>query len=276
MKFQIPFHRNFKYFEKDKIEILINYKPDIKKLDDFINQYSDYRIIIAFGERESKEGAFIFKDFEIIQALLQKYTNADIVLRFPQYDTFIEKKLNEYNIPHYYQEIISNWEDLLGFCDLNITDIRIGGNLAFMLYFTSKITREKNIRVRCFCNLCEQRWQTISSIKNFFIRPEDIPYYSNYIDTFEFFPYKENPNYNVLYEVFGIEHKWFGKLNEIIFNYQGEEDNRTLIPAFGEYRSNCQRKCLIDSNSCKICDRIVDLGYALEEKNIIIRNKLKN
>ena len=276
MKFQIPFSRNFKYLDKDKIQIFINYKPDIIKLDNFINQYKDYRIIIAFGEEEDKKGGLILNDYKIIQALLQKYPDVDLVVRMPTYDHVVEEDLNRYNIPHYYQYICCDWENLLGFCSLNITDIRIGGNLPFMLYFTSKITKEKNIRLRCFCNYCEQKWQTIPSIKNFFIRPEDIPFYSNYIDTFEFRSYGDNTNYNVLYEVFGIEHKWFGKLSEIILNYQGNEDNRTLIPEFGEYRSRCQRKCLIDSNSCKICDRIADLSYSLEDKNIIIRSNLKN
>lgn len=270
MKFQIPFYRNFKYFDKDKIQILINYKPDIKKLDNFINQYKDYRIIIAFGEEEDKKGGFILNDYKIIQVLLQKYPDVDLVVRMSTYDQVVEEDLNKYNIPHYYQYICCDWEDLLGFCSLNITDIRIGGNLAFLLEFTKEIAKKNNIQLRCICNFCEQKWQSIPSIKNFFIRPEDIPLYSNYIDTFEFMPYDKNTNYNVLYEIYGIKHKWLGKLKEIIINYQGEEDNKTLIPEFGQYRSRCQRKCLIDNNFCKICDRIIELSKVLNDKNIIL------
>lgn len=265
MKFQIPFHRNFEYFDKDKTEIFIKYKPNIKKLDDFIGQYLDYRIVIAFEEPGN------LKDWEIIQVLLQKYPNADITVRVPEYLQYVEDNLNKYNIPHYYQEIINNEEDLLGFCALNITDIRIGGKLAFMLYFTSKIARENNVRLRCFCNLSDQKWQSIPPIKSFFIRPEDIPFYSQFIDTFEFFPYSENPNYNTLYEIYGINHKWYGKLNEIIYNYRGEQDNRTLIPEFGQYRTRCHRNCLMNETACQFCQRITELGYALDEKNIIVK-----
>ena len=240
------------------------------KLDNFINQYKDYRIIIAFGEEEETKGGLIFKDYEIIQALIQKYSNVNIVVRIPTYHKTIEEDLNKYNIPHYYQYICCDWEDLLGFCSLNITDIRIGGNLAFLLEFTKEITEKYHIKIRCICNFCEQKWQVIPSIKNFFIRPEDIPLYANYIDVFEFMPYGKNTNFNTLYEIYGIKHKWLGELKEIIVNYQGDENNKTLIPEFGTYRLRCQRKCLIDNNSCKICDRIIELSKVLSDKNIIL------
>ena len=55
-----------------------------------------------------------------------------------EYNKEIEEKFNSLNIPHYYQYICCDWENLLGFCSLNVTDIRIGGNLAFMMKMTKK------------------------------------------------------------------------------------------------------------------------------------------
>lgn len=268
MKFQIPFYRNFKYFDKDKIEIFIKYKPDIKKLDAFIKEYSDYRIIIAFGETQIEQGSFILKDYKIIKALLEIHPDVDITVRIPIYNKIIEEDLNKYNIPHYYQYICCDWENLLGFCSLNVTDIRIGGNLAFMMKITSDFIRKKGIRVRCFCNNCEKKWDSIDTIKNFFIRPEDITYYAQFIDTFEFKDISENNAYNTLYKIYAIDQRWNDKLKDIIYNYDGEEINSTILPEFGEYRSKCNRRCLIEPTSCKICDQIIYFSQVLSQKNL--------
>jgi hypothetical protein len=69
-----------------------------------------------------------------------------------------------------------------------------------------------------------------------------------------------NKVYNTLYEIYAINHKWDGKLKDIIYNYDGEEINSTILPEFGVYRSRCNRRCLIEPNSCKICDRIIELS----------------
>lgn len=281
MKFQIPFYRDFKYFDKNKTQIFIKYKPDIKKLDNFIKEYSEYRIVIAFEEKDSQGVSFLasvdkktafLNDCKIIQTLLKinANLNVDITVRIPIYHEIIEEILNEYNIPHYYQYICCDWEDLLGFCSLNITDIRIGGNLAFMMEFVKNFTKERGIRIRCFCNYCEKKWDTINIIKNFFIRPEDILLYAKYVDTFEFKDINNNEAYNTLYEIYAIEHKWNGKLNEIIFNYDGEEDNRTIIPNFGKYRLRCQRKCFMVPNFCRVCDRVKEASDFLKGRNLVI------
>lgn len=268
MKFQIPYSKNFQYFNKDDTEIFINYKPEIKKLDTFITQYSDYRIVIAFGQKEMDKGGLILKDLEIIQALAEKHPN--IVLRVPQYYKAIERDLNKYNIPHYYQYIVNNWEDFLGFLSLNVTDIRIGGNLCFCLTNARNFAKEKGIKLRCYCNYCEKNWDVIPAIKNFFIRPEDISLYANYIDVFEFYRENRTISMNTYYKIYAINQSWFGSLKEIIFNYDSDEDNRTILPEFALYRKNCKRKCL-EGGTCFICDRICELSYILDEKNFIIK-----
>ena len=265
MKFQIPFYRNFKYFDKDKIEINIIYKPKIKELYDFLSEYKDYRINIITTVPLDE------KDFTILGALAEIYSN--ISVRSVIYNKEIEEKFNSLNIPHYYQYICCDWENLLGFCSLNVTDIRIGGNLGFMMRIASDFTKKKGIRLRCFCNYCEKKWDSIDTIKNFFIRPEDIPYYAQFIDTFELVDVNGNKGYNTLYEIYGMEHKWDGKLKDIIYNYDGEEYNNTIILEFGEYRSRCGRKCLIEPYSCQICNRIIELSQSFHQKNIRIKKE---
>jgi len=50
--------------------------------------------------------------------------------------------------------------------------------------------------------------------KQFFIRPEDVDIYGEYVDVIEFYDSIEQQN--VLYEVYFKDKEWNGKLREII------------------------------------------------------------
>lgn len=129
--------------------------------------------------------------------------------------------------------------------------------------FNAKIisfyAKKNNKSLRSFCNICESSWDETPSLKTFFIRPEDIDLYNNYIDTFEFYADPTDATkINTLYEIYTKDKSWFGKLNEIILGYEGDEDNRFIIPRFGEQRLNCDKSCIKNIKPfCRICDRII-------------------
>lgn len=226
--------------------------------------YRQYRINFIINEDLTSE------DYELITVLLKEYNN--IVLCFPVYSSPIEELLNKYNIPHYYNEFIKDWDRFHGFLSLNVTDIFIAEELCFNLRNCSIQAKKKGKKLRSYCNVCESSWEEGRSLKSFFIRPEDIEIYSQYIDTFEFFPFNRKldaTRLNTLYKVYAIDKKWFGQLNEIIDGYEGDEDSRFIIPRFGEVRPNCKKKCL-ESGTCYICDRIIDLSKTLKDKNIMV------
>ena len=129
----------------------------------------------------------------------------------------------------------------------------------FNVKILSTAAKKNNKSLRSFCNVCESSWLETPSIKTFFIRPEDLKLYEKYIDTFEFYINNTSASrLNTLYEIYVKDQKWFGKLEEIIVGYIGEEDNRFFIPNnFGEKRLNCNKKCMQDNEKCNICNRIV-------------------
>lgn len=94
-------------------------------MDNFINTYGkNHRINLIVNNLDDK-------DFEIITALIEKYSSYTIVIRFPKYNKEIEEKFNNNKILHYYNQIISNWDLFIGFLSLNVTDIIVGNELAF-------------------------------------------------------------------------------------------------------------------------------------------------
>ena len=265
MTFAIPFSKNFKYSNQN-IQWNINYKPKIKQLNDFIAAYGTHRINLIITDFEYD------RDCQIISALRKKFPDVEIIMCLPSYDKQIEKILNEQNLPHYYNERITDWDKFQGFLHLNVTDIFIGENLAFNVKILKLNAEKYKKSLRCFCNLCESSWEYTPSLKTFFIRPEDLNLYENYIDTFEFYTNAASvAALNIWYEIYTKDKKWTGKLDEIIMGYKGEEDNTFIVSNFGEKRLNCNKKCMQGIEpTCHICDRIIDLSKTLKERNIIV------
>ena len=271
MGFAIPFFRKFNYLNQD-IQLNINYKPKIKELDNFIEKYGSHRINLIFKNN------IIDNDFEILDALKEKYPNCKLFICMPFFNNELDNYLNKHNFPYYYNEIITTWDKFQGFLKLNVTDIFIGEDLAFNAKILSFNAKKNNKSLRSYCNVCESSWEKTPSIKTFFIRPEDLEVYENYIDTFEFYANIDDPvRLNTLYQVYAKDRQWYGKLKDLIVGYEGEEDNKYIIPRFGESRVSCDKRCMKNANgACQICDRIIDLHYALKNQNIVISFQEKN
>lgn len=268
MNFAIPFTRKFKYLKDENLQLNIVYKPKIKELNDFIAAYGQNHRINIFVEEKIEDE----RDFEIFKTLLETYPTYKIIFCLPYYSQQLESKLNKNNIPHYYSEIVTDWDTFNGFLELNITDIFIGENLCFYIPQVSEKAKKKQLFLRTFCNICQSPWENTPSLKNFFIRPEDIELYENYIDTFEFFfDTFDSIKLNVLYEVYKQDKKWFGLLNEIILNLKDDIDNRFLISYFGERRLSCRKRCAYETEpTCHICDRIKELSEQLKDKELYV------
>lgn len=265
MGYAIPFVRNFKYFNQPNIQLNINYKPKIKELDTFISEYGAHRINFICSEKIQN------KDFDIILSLREKYPKTKIVICMPFYNNEIENELNKYSLPHYYNEFVNNWDKFQGFLKLNITDIFIAEDLGFCVKDLSYNAKKKGIQLRSFCNICESSWDKTPSLKTFFIRPEDIELYQDYIDTFEFYiDDSDATRINTLYEIYAKNKKWFGYLSEIIVGYEGNEDNRFIVPRFGEKRLSCEKKCMRGGKQkCELCDTIIKLEQTFKQFEIL-------
>lgn len=267
-KFAVPFRKDFKFFQ-DNPELNIHYKPKIKELDTFISNYSSYRINFIFNEEFDVD-----RDLPILLALKEKYKDMRLAAALPKYTEELESLLSSNQLPHYYQELIGDWDRFRGFLTLDVTDIFITGELCFSLYNVSDLAIEAQKSLRCYCNICQTSWPKLPSSKTFFIRPEDIPLYENYINVFEFYFSPEEKIHsnklNILYKIYHQEQKWRGNLAEIISGFNESINNAYIIPKFGERRINCDKRCLHSYSSCHICDRIIELAESLKDHQIVI------
>ena len=170
------------------------------------------------------------------------------------------KQVQENEIPFFFANYVTTWDQLHGLMKYNPTDMYICEDLGFSLDKVSKILHENNIRVRVFPNICQSSFPETNSLKTFFIRPEDVEIYSVFVDVFELL--SDENTQQVLYKVYK-QGKWFGKIKEIIPSFKGELDSRYVLNTFGMIRSKCGKKCLYKIGSCNICDRFTELSDTL-------------
>lgn len=271
MNFAIPFTRKFNYFNQPNVEINIHYKPKVKKLDDFISKYSQKRINLIFQEGEfDKE-----RDLPLIEAFREKYPQCELVMRLPVYSRQIQSLLAQKQLPHYYYILANRWGIFNGLLNTSVTDIYISEDLCFSLDIIQQKVRDKNKKIRTFCNVCQATWPEEESLRTFFIRPEDIFLYNKYIDVVEFFEAEKDKNsLNTLYNLYNKGERWVGPLKEIIKGFKGDTDSYYLFSRFGEKRLDCGKRCNI--SNCSFCVYVASLASTLKQNQIGIFYKNKN
>ena len=261
MNFCLPYMKSFPH--NDEIpEFTIKYnslKDSYEDLVKFIETYSDRRINIE---------------------LLHDATGADTILPLLKINPEIYLKLNESyiqkvtafkekGIRFFFSLQSDNWDSFNSLVNIGVSDIYIANELGFSLLTISKILKNKNIHIRVIVNIAQARdpFESTEPIKAFFIRPEDIDDYETYIDTIEFFA-DNQVQYEVLYETYAYNKNWDGNLQEIIIGLRIPIDSRTIIPEFGLYRGNCEKRCFRGSN-CAICNRVVELSETMASRDIM-------
>ena len=261
MKFCIPFNKESTALEKCD-EIVINYTPNQSepRLESFIQMWPDQRVTLNIGnEVPTEELVKMFKT-------LESYPNFSI--RFNQINTLILDYLQGINIPYYFNNIANTYDDLYLFKSQGVSEVFIGPTLGFDLINCSKVVKELKLAIRSYHTYGIRTNIYIRPHWQYFIRPEDMPLYEQYIDTIEFLS-TDVYKINTLFDVYQ-EQKWNGKLNEIILTQILPYDNQYIPPIWGRRRIQCGRTCMYKSEGCHICEQLYNLSQTLEKAHIII------
>lgn len=177
------------------------------------------------------------------------------------------QKLRENNVLFYFNSVIDTWDDLLGIVSLGVSDIFIGRDLCFELDKIKAALQflKKSVQIRVYANICQTFYDYDDGLKTFFIRPEDMEFYSTYIDIIEF--YDSADIQKVLYEIYFHDQKWNGNLQEIIKGLKVEINNEYFLTGdFAEQRAVCGRKCL-KGKRCALCDKLVLLAKTIKNSD---------
>ena len=206
-------------------------------------------------------------DIELILAIwdMKKYNIAVCFNYYYDKEISAIDKIKQAGIPFYFQYPISDWDVLTGYVNLGVSDVFITGVLAFELDKVKEVLAEKGITIRCYANICQSIWDEGDTFKKFYIRPEDMDIYSQYIDVVEF--YDAENQQNVLYDVYFHDKKWVGDLREIVKGLRVKVNNYYILGSdFAERRAKCGKKCL-KGNRCSLCERIKELAETIENSD---------
>lgn len=269
MKYCMNYYKeNKKLSQAD--EINIKYDKNELYIIDFLKENIGKRINICLTiddlfDLKSKNNTLLF-------SIKEKLTDANYSIRFPKYinnpcDDLIQR-CKENNIDFFFDEYITDWDKLYGFIKLGVSDIYIVEEMGFSLAKISSIAKENNVKVRVFPNVAQSSFNGTPAITKFFIRPEDIKFYSQYVDIFEFYGYMDKEE--TYYDIY-TSGEWFGDLNEIIINFNSSLDNRCVVDYFANTRANCDKKCL-KNRPCNLCERCYDLAKTLHDHAIAIEH----
>lgn len=168
-------------------------------------------------------------------------------------------------VPAYLNFPISDWETFFNILEWGVSDIWIDGALCFSADAIRKHTNGVNVR------MCPHMSANAgfsaghrSNAYSAFIRPEDVKAYEGFIDILDFQTDNKETE-KTLYNIYkrGYFHN---DLKELIRQLNINSINNTLVPKrFAEKRLNCGQRCQSPSNSCFICERILNLTNKMEE-----------
>lgn len=267
MSFAVQYRNDFRYFDTvDEIvfsykgsESIISILPTLVKenqkavLD--INTIEDVNTIIPF-----------------LNMLKTKHSNFIVKINFINQKDFIPV-LKENNIDFFFLNYCTYIDTVYTMKELGAKEVYITEELGFHLKDLQKM-REAGLKIRVIPDIVQRNSgtkPTVPAVLGFWIRPEDMKLYSNYVDTFEF--YRRDDRLSVVYKIYrdGV---WNDRLDMIIQDAEGLDiESNKLGTNFGLIRLNCGKKCMYSQEKCNLCNEFQKVAYKLKETGYAIENK---
>ena len=245
-------------------ELIIIYDKNNIKLIDFAKERPEEQRLVVFVQTDITE-EHDANDIDIFAAAAEVHPNIAFKLYpYVDYAPFKEK-----NLFYFYEFFTSTWDDVIGLANAGVSDIYVCNILGFNIDLVSAYCKSRNINVRIFPNVAQSNFTPLKEkedfekdITKFFIRPEDVPVFEEYVDYMEFWgPIKDQDEVYRIYK----EQKWLGKLSQIIIGYRGSAYNRELSNMFALHRITCKKRC--NYKNCSMCYQFVGLSTELFENN---------
>ena len=258
-------------------EIAIIYQGQSKELLTFLEKYKGKQVTLVV-QRDYLESFHQKQTWKLLAAIAKKVPDIELAVRFFEPCKFEEVKdilkecIDNLTIPYYFGFVIKDFDRLHYVCQQGVRDVFIAEELCFDLKRVKQVCKQYGVQIRTFPNVAQSNVKSGPALKKFFIRPEDVEEYGEYIDTLEFWgPLDRQATLLRIYKG-GV---WFGDLNELILDLNTSLDSRTIMPIFAEARKNCQRQCM-KGGTCSICERLQSIGAKLGEQGYIIKTNKRH
>ena len=270
MKYAVYYSQLSNYHTSKPDEIIIKYTKNEGKIRDYCAEMPDSRIIIRV---DSPDVNFIKLKAEIAECKKDNVNNFAITV--PSYMFNIDADFFDFmetlGIEFFFIDLVDSWTQLYSVLQCGVSDIYVTNDLAFEIDKVAATAHSAGAKVRLVPNMVQRdAFNQIPILKSFFIRPNDIELYEDYVDIMELAvltPYNIDQALNIY-----RKGKWFGDLRELILNFNDSLDCRYVVDQFGKTRLSCGHRCL-KGKQCHMCDTIQSLSHSLEKVNLAVLPK---
>ena len=164
----------------------------------------------------------------------------------------------ERDIPFYYGFPITTYDELNSIIQFDPYYIIPGPPLFFNL---SYLKETLGLSLRIFPNINNLTgFPKVKEATGTWVRPEDLDYYSKFIDSCEF-PNVDYEAERALFRIYKQEKKFYGPISLIIHGLEEyNADNDLISSEYSIIRTYCQQKCESHERRCTICEMILHLA----------------
>lgn len=245
----------------------VNYKSSHKNLADeircdvdklgylfnFIKDNPGKRVNITFSNN-TLDTAKIYQQVDLIKEIVEDYT-----IECGNVKSLMDFLKDGYNA--FLRFPVTDWETFYQLKEIGVSDIYIDGSLGFQ---QEKLAMTKGyIKLRTSPNKSPNASILGLSPQSFFIRPEDLSFYSSLdiIDFREENQEKEDMLFHI-YERGTFSHD----LNQLIPGRDMGINNLLLNDTeFGKVRANCGQKCKTPGYFCHLCGRTFNIARMIPQ-----------
>lgn len=269
MKYCMLFDSNSKY-SVPEIKINVSSKTDVLMIPLFVEEHPNQRTIAMIRDIDD----FILNDR--LAAIAPRLKDKNISFCCSHYKDMLFSKLKDfadymkrYELSFFFEKPIVDWDTLWAVLLLGVSDMYIAERMGFELPNIKDIANRYNCQIRTYIDVCQSSVHTFDPVFSFWIRPEDIDFYGQYIDVIERYQDGDTIQNDTYYEIFMIQKKWSGDLGEIISGLEDSGlDSRCMLPSWNR-RAYCEKRCLKGS-PCRLCHQAVKLARDLKKEKLII------
>lgn len=249
---------------------------DISRVTEVIYPYDKFSLEEKLKMTEENSELFYVFDIRSIENVeLEELKDLSLLRKNVKFMTDFRRDLINTDLPFFYSFnaiYVDNLDKLKGICKRGVTDAYVTGMLGFQMKNAKDLADRYGVRIRMIPNIAQRSEFTFdntreySNVTAFWVRPEDLELYSNYVDTIEFMSMDEKQA--VYYDIYMNDRKWRGNLGILIAGL-GDIDNRTIpLTDFTLPRLNCEKKCIL--GLCHKCKKYKFLSKMMVDHNIEI------
>lgn len=269
MNYCFHYNKNNPHLSK-ATEWIFSYKEDnpnlIMKMRELKEEGTTQRIILDLTEFSGEP------NWDILSASVREYPNSAILITKAQI-TFVPRMRVE-NIKWFLLNGCYTWDMLNECIKFGVSDVYITNELGFDIKNVKSFCDRNNVKVRVYPNIAQTSaiLLTLGTYESFYIRPEDVDLYENYVDIFEFFLNEEKER--VLYEIYE-DRGWRGDIDQLILNlvHVNGARNNYIPTIFGYSRLDCRKRCIY--GDCQICMNCLAASKAIKERRVEEINKIR-